>query len=100
MIDQNIDKDIAKELLTVISYCDNSFINNIPSNFLINLKELAADSSENYYIDNNKNLLEQNISNETKELLGILYYLYMTNLEEKEEMLNIWLNNEKNKDNI
>lgn len=95
MLKQNIDNNVAKELLTVISYCDNNFINSIPDSILQNLNNLAADSTKNFYIDKNKTLIEQNISDECKDLLSIIYYMYVSNESFKNEILDIWLRNEK-----
>lgn len=96
MIPTNIDKDLAKELLIVLSYCDNSLINKIPDNFIKTLSEIASDSNKEYYIEKDKSLSNQNISEECKDLLSILYYIYEVNEIEKEDILNHWIKNEIN----
>ena len=96
MISTNIDKDLAKELLIVLSYCDNSLINKIPDNFIKTLSEIASNSNKEYYIKKDKALSNQNISEECKDLLSILYYMYEENEMEKEDILNHWIKNEMN----
>lgn len=96
MIEERLSNDTAKEFLTILSYCDTSFINSIPENVLNKLKFLAADSTREYYIDKTKKLSEQNISEDCKDLLGIMYFMYMTNANTKDKMLDIWLKNEYN----
>lgn len=74
---ENINNDIAKECLLILSYCDKRFVNNIPCEVLITLNELAANSLKDFYIDKNKDLIEQNISTECRELLSYIFYQYM-----------------------
>lgn len=95
MIEEKLDNDIAKEVLTVLSYCDINFINNLPSSVLKKLTDLAADSSKEYYVDKEKSLLNQNISEDSKDVIAILYYMYMTDDDSNEEILNTWLKNER-----
>lgn len=95
MLEKNINADTAKELLTIISYCDNEFIDSIPDYVLQNLNNLASTSTKDFYIDKNKSLIEQNISEDCKDLLSIIYFTYMTDLSSKNEILNIWIQNEK-----
>ena len=91
-----IDNDTAKELLIVLSFCDENFIENIPSYVIQNLNVLAANSQKEIYIEKNKSLLEQNISSVCKEFLSILYFVYMTDSNYKDEILNTWLTNDIN----
>lgn len=87
--------DVAKEFLTIISYCEDSFIKNIPDEIIVHLKNLAGDSMVNYYIDKNKTLMEQQMSSECKDLLTTLYYLYMTTPKSKEIVISNLIMNEK-----
>ena len=98
-MEERFNSDVSKELLTMLSYCDNSLISNIPENVIENLTESAADSNKEYFVNKNKSLMEQNISSECKKLIALLYFTYMTNDEEKEELLNTWLKNEKESKN-
>lgn len=85
--------DVAKEFLTVLAYCDSSFIDNIPASILKDLNDLAADSVKDFYIDEDRELIEQNISQECRELIGKMYFMYMTDSKAKEEIFNALLNN-------
>ena len=93
MIQEKLDSDTVKELLMVLSYCDNTLVSKIPNNVIQNFTSLAADSSKNYYIDETKSLSEQNISEECKDLLSLLYYMYVE--DDKDSILDKWINNEK-----
>lgn len=94
MMEEKLNNDTAKEFLTILSYCAPSFISSIPENVLNKLNFLAADSTKEYYIDKAKELSEQNISEDCKDLLGIMYFMYMTNTNTKDKMLDTWLKNE------
>lgn len=87
--------DVAKEFITIISYCEDSFIKNIPDEIMMHLKDLAGKSMVYYYIDKNKSLMEQQISSECKDLLTTLYYLYMTPPNSKETVVGNLIMNEK-----
>jgi len=92
MMEEVVNSDVAKEFLIVLSYCDNSFVSNIPDYIIKKLSDLAADSLKDFYIDKNKGLMEQNISNECKELIGMMYFMYMMDSLAKKEILNTLLN--------
>lgn len=86
--------EIYKEVLTVLAYFDNDLIKKIPNNVFRKLTELAADSKVDFYIDTTKGLEEQNISEESKDLISLLYYNYVADENEKEELLKYWNENE------
>ena len=94
MMEEKLNSDLAKELLVVISYCEEDFLNNIPEYVLKKLSDFAADSQKDYYVDKNKSLSEQNISEECKNLLALIYFTYMLDSNKKNEMLDIWFKNE------
>ncbi len=87
--------DVCKEVLTILGYFNNDIMGKIPSRILKKLSELAADSKLNCYIDKEKDLLEQNISEKSKDLIALLYYSYIANEKEKYEFSKIWNENEK-----
>ncbi|MBR2289205.1 MAG: hypothetical protein IJ867_00935 [Clostridia bacterium] len=87
--------DVYKEALTVLSNCDSDVIAKIPDKVFKALNKLAADSNLEFYIDSEKSLAEQDISEECKDLLSIIYYTYMSDKEEKKEILSTWGKNEK-----
>lgn len=94
MIIDNITGDVAKELFTVLSYCDNDLISKIPDFVFKKISSLAADSTIECYIDKNKKLIDQNLSDDCKDLLCFLYYEYVSDSETKSEILNAWQQND------
>lgn len=95
---ENISSDVAKEFLTFLSFMDEDTIKNIPSNFLKSFNDLAANSTKEFYIDKNKNLNEQNMSEECKDLLGLIYFITSKDYNEQNEILNAWDLNDINSD--
>lgn len=87
--------DVCKEVLTILAYFNNDVMEKIPSRILKKLNELAADSKLDYYIDKEKNLIEQDISEKSKDLIALLYYSYIANENEKYELSKIWNENEE-----
>ena len=87
-MERNVSCDVAKELLMILSYCDNTFIEKIPKEVLIKVNNLAADSNKEFYIKKGKTLKDQDLSNECKDILSELYFLYMLDSETKKELLN------------
>jgi len=86
--------DVAKETIEVLKYFDATFVYKIPTNLLDTLKELAKESNIIVNIDKEKNLSEQNISEETKNLISLMYYDYIATEDEKEQIAKIWNENE------
>lgn len=86
--------NVAKETICVLNYFDNSFISKIPINFLNEMKNLAKESNLIVKIDKNKKLEEQDLLEETKDMLSLIYYSYIATKEEKDEIKSIWNNNE------
>ena len=86
--------NVAKETICILACFDNSFVSKIPSNFLNEMKNLSKDSNIIVKIDKNKKLEKQNILEETKDMISLIYYSYIATREEKEELKRIWNNNE------
>ncbi len=86
---------IAKEVLVILKYFSNDVIEKIPKNFLNFLKELASNYNDKIYIDTTLNLENQNISEESKDLLALIYYSYIAEKEEKKQIQLCWNENEK-----
>ena len=76
---ENITPDTSKELLTVLSFCEEEIINNIPNQTITKLNELAAYSKKDFFINKNALLKDQELSEETKLILTNLYYEYISN---------------------
>ena len=66
--------DVARETIDVINYFNPNFIAKISSTFLNGLKEIAKSSTKITQIDKTKKLKEQNISEESKDLISLIYY--------------------------
>jgi len=94
-MEEHLNSDTAKEVLTVLSYYNEELLNNLPDEIIKELTSLAADSDKDYFIKKDKKLIEQNLSEDCKDLLAILFYNYQTDDKEKEELLNKWIENEK-----
>ena len=86
--------DVAKEIVEVLKYFDSKFVSKIPIKFLDTLNELAKQSNLVINIDKDKKLKDQNISEETKDLLSLIYYDYIATDEEKNEIIKIWSENQ------
>lgn len=92
----NVDKkDIYKEVLIVLSHFNEELIKKIPQQVFNKLLELAADSEQNVVIDVNKGIEEQNISEESKDIISLIYYNCIADEQEKKELVNIWSDNDK-----
>lgn len=87
--------DVCKEVLTILGFFNIDVIEKIPSKILQKINELAADSELNYYIDREKDLIDQDISEKGKDLIALLYYSYIATENEKNELSKIWNDNEK-----
>ena len=60
------------------------------------LTNLAADSTMDVFIDINKSLMEQDLSDGALDTFSILYYLYVSDDKTKEELLTSWSYNDNN----
>lgn len=85
--------DVYKEVLTILAYFKKDLLEKIPSQFLKELKELASDSKTDFYIDPKKDLDKQDISEESKDFISLIYYSFMAE-EEKRYLLKVWNENE------
>lgn len=86
--------DVCKEVLTILAYFNEELIEKIPDKVLKKLTELSKDSKVDFYIDSEKNLDYQNISEEGKNLIALLYCNYIANEDEKKQILKSWDENE------
>lgn len=87
--------DVAKETVMVLKYFEEKFTSKIPSKFILLLNRLAQESNIDVYIDKGKKLNEQNISEECKDLISLMYYSYIADGTEKKEIGKIWRQNEE-----
>jgi len=95
-MEQMVDKkDAYKEVFVALSCFNNDILEKIPQNVLDKLIEVSADSSLEVKLDVNKGLEEQNLSEECKCIMALLYYKYIANDEEKKRIVQIWEFNDK-----
>ena len=90
---ENVNGDVAKELLMVLSYCESVFLERIPKDVMVKLRDLAADSNKEFYIREDKSLREQDLSSECIDLLSELYFMYVLDSNAKKELLKEISNN-------
>ncbi len=91
--------DGAKEVLTILEYMSPDITNKIPENFIIKLKKLSANSGELVQINPDKDLVEQELSEEAKDILALMYYSYFANEEEQKDLQKNWQENDGLGDN-
>ena len=87
--------DLFKEVLTFLAYFDSAIIEKIPSQILSKMRDFAADSKAEFYIDENKDLNNQKMSEDCKNIIALLYYNYVASENEKKEISKSWDENEK-----
>ena len=90
--------DAALETLEILKYFNNEFTSKISGSFLTLLKELAKKSKLEVKIDINKKLIDQNISEETKDIISLIYYYYFADDNEKNRVIKLWKENDENYD--
>lgn len=86
---------VYKEVFMVLAYFDEEMLKKIPDTLLEKIKEYAAESKEEVYVDFNKELKNQDISEDAKDFISIIYYNYIADENEKIEIKKAWNNNEK-----
>lgn len=84
----------CKELYICLKNIDNAMYEKIPDELLKEIIE-NMDSDYYFYYDENKKIYEQKLLEETKNLIGYIYYNYWASEPEKEEFKNIVINNSK-----
>ncbi len=95
MKDPKNKNDLFKEVVTFLPYFSDEIIEKIPSQVLIKINDLAADSDAEFYVDEEKDLKEQNMSESCKDFIALIYYNYIADENEKEKILKSWNENEK-----
>lgn len=94
MINQLEISDVAKETICVLDYFNPELVSKIPTNVINKLKGLAKESDKTINIEINKKLKKQCISEETKDLISLIYYSYIATEEQRKELTEIWDKNE------
>lgn len=86
--------DICKEVLIILSYFNDDLIKKIPTRVFKKLSELSVGSKIELYIDTEKDLDKQNISEESKDLISLIYYNFIADENEKNRLMKLWNDNE------
>lgn len=87
--------DVMCEALEVLKKVDGNFYANLPEHIKSCLEEYSKKSTKKVNLDMTKSLKEQEISEECKDLVSIIYYMCCDNEVEKRELLKCWNDNMK-----
>ena len=87
--------DVAKQICTILEYVEPEVIKRIPSNIIEYFKKLGKESEIELKLEIGKGLNEQDILEETKDLLALIFYLYIAEENEKKEIMRRWSYNEE-----
>lgn len=82
----------CKELYICLNNIDSALLENIPVKFLRVIIE-NMDNDYCFCYDYNKKIYEQNLLEETRNLIGYMYYKFWTDESEKENFKNIVISN-------
>ena len=87
--------NVAKEIIIVLKNMDQDIVNKIPTKLLEQFEKIAEFANSDIKVNLKEKLKYQDISEESKDILSILYYKYIANEQEKTRIFNIWKENEK-----
>lgn len=76
-----INNDLAKEVLTILEFCDDEFLDLIPDKLINKLTNQAVESDKEYNIIEGVPLYQQNMSIECKNYISTLYLKYANDKE-------------------
>ena len=88
----NSNCDVIKEALVYIMYFEDELIDKIPDELFTKLRDIAADSTKDYYVDSEKSLENQEMSDDCKAFLTLVYYNFLATENEKIDLLVNWKN--------
>lgn len=91
--DKEFSCDVYKEALILMSLFHKDLVSKIPENVWQVLLEIAAESNKEFYFDVTKSLEEQNISEECKDIISLIYYNCVASSEDKKEIYEFWTKN-------
>lgn len=87
------EKEAISEVLEILDYMDEEYKNKLPSKFLKFLQE-NKDNNYKKHININKNINSQITKSKTKALLGVIFYNFWCNEEERKEFEKLLKKNE------
>ena len=82
----NIFPDVATELDEIFKYIDEEILIKIPSDIKEHIKN-TKNVNYNFKLDKNKELLDQDLLQETKQILSVLFLKYCCSETEVDEIL-------------
>lgn len=86
--------NVYGEVFAILSFLNVDLIDKIPDNVIKRIGNLSTNSNTNFYVNKEKKLNAQDISEESKDLISLIYYTYIANENEKNELLKLWNKNE------
>lgn len=87
--------DVMCETLEVLKKVEGDFFEKLPEQIKRCLEEYSKKSTKKVYLDTAKSLNEQEISDECKDLVSVIYYMSCKNETEKRGLLECWNDNMK-----
>ena len=92
---EELSAEVATEVIQVLYNSDSSIICKIPYRIIEVLQEKSEESEKKVNFKENTELKDQDISEESKAILSILYRDYICSEEEKIEVNKVFENNQK-----
>lgn len=90
------EKESISEVLEILDYMDEEYTSKLPTKFFKFLQE-NKDNNYKHHIDINKDINSQISKSKTKALLGVIFYNFWCNEEERKEFAEILKENEVKK---
>ena len=86
--------NVAKQVSVILKYVEPELLKRVPSNIIEYLRKLGTESDIEFELEIGKKLSQQNILEESKDLIALIFYLYIADENEKKEIMNSWTSNE------
>lgn len=86
--------NVAKEVSVILEYVEPELLKRVPSDLIEYLKEIGSKSDIEIKLETGKAIDKQNILEESKDLLALIFYLYIADENEKKEIMKSWIENE------
>lgn len=88
--------NVLTETSEVLKYFDKSILEKIPQKLRDKIQE-NKNCAYHFQYDKSKTLVEQEIMQETKDLISAIYLMYCCDGEERQQLMNICKENERKK---
>ena len=96
MVLRTQEKESISEVLEILDYMEEEYKNKLPSKFLKFLQENKDNNYKNH-INVNEDINSQITKNKTKAILGVIFYNFWCNEDERKEFAKILNENEAKK---